>query len=77
MSENENCIFFHIPDYEDGKEPLVQLGPKDEIYVRGKLIEHDEELVEGLRAFLQGVIDERLERYAKFVIMTSKNPVKA
>lgn len=36
-----------------GEDPILQLGPGHDIFVRGKLAATDQEVVEGMRAFLQ------------------------
>ena len=42
----------------DPDHPILELGPKDEIRVRGVLIERDYEVVEALRHFIRhGFVD--------------------
>ncbi len=54
--DSENTIKFWCKS-DESKFPVLELGPKDEIRVRGKLIERDYEVVEALRHFVtHGVI---------------------
>ncbi len=48
----EGVIAFDCDANKSG-HPLLALGPKDEIRVRGKLIERDYEVVEALRYFVK------------------------
>lgn len=45
-----NSIYFHT---EPGKPPVLALMSDGDILVNGKLVENDEEVVEGLRNFLR------------------------
>lgn len=47
----EETIVFSVPGDPEGR-PILQLGPGDEIRVRGKLVERDVEVVNALRHFL-------------------------
>ena len=73
----EGAICFHTADAKEGDPPIIQLGPADEIYVRGKLIEHDKELVEAMRAFVSQTLDNYMSQTAKHQIMVSRPAVPA
>ena len=45
----EGCIRFELGD---GTEEVMRFEPGGNIYVRGKLVENDKDVVDGLRAFL-------------------------
>jgi hypothetical protein len=47
-------IIFHTKDFP----ALIELKSNGDIYVKGKLIEKDKELVDGLREWLAGVRSE-------------------
>lgn len=46
---NEGNICFMVPGVD---EPVVKLQHNGDIYVRGKLIENDKQLVDGVREWL-------------------------
>jgi hypothetical protein len=45
-----NTISFNT---ENEKEPIIKLCPNGDIFVKGKLVENDLEVVEGMREFLK------------------------
>lgn len=49
-------IIFRVRDDEE----LLRLEPNGDIYCRGKLVENDKEVVDGLRDFLNGIGYNRL-----------------
>lgn len=58
--DKENTITFDVPN-SGCKDPVLQLGPKDEIRVRGKLVENYQEVVDALRWFVTyGINNPRL-----------------
>ena len=48
----ENNFVFHI---KDQKVPVLELRENGDILVKGKLVENDKEVVDGLKDFLAGV----------------------
>jgi len=49
QSINEPAIVFRLPS---DKEPILLLKDNGDIFVRGKLVENDKEVVQGMRDFL-------------------------
>ena len=47
-----NTITFHTGDET---EPIIKLCQNGDIFVKGKLVENDLEVVEGMRKFLENV----------------------
>jgi hypothetical protein len=47
-----NTITFHTGD---GTEPIIKLCQNGDIFIKGKLVENDLEVVEGMRKFLENV----------------------
>jgi hypothetical protein len=45
-----NTIIFHTGD---GTEPMIKLCQNGDIFIKGKLVENDLEVVEGMREFLE------------------------
>jgi hypothetical protein len=43
-----NTITFNL-----GKEPILELKPNGDIFVKGRLVENDKEVVNALREFLE------------------------
>ena len=52
IQKEKGSIHFNVEGYKDGKEPIIQLGPGDHIYIRGVLEAHSSEIVEAMRFFL-------------------------
>lgn len=48
-------VTFNVPDGKGGEIEMIRLSPGGDIYVKGRLVENDKEVVEGLREFLLGV----------------------
>ena len=50
----EGCIAFHTGSApgQDAEE-VLRFEPGGDIYIRGKLVENDKDVVEGIRAFLR------------------------
>lgn len=53
LTSADQAITFHLEDDPPDK-PILQLGPKGEIRIRGKLVERDREVVNAMRHFLTG-----------------------
>jgi hypothetical protein len=47
-----NTIIFHIGNET---EPIIKLCQNGDIFIKGKLVENDLEVVEGMRKFLENV----------------------
>jgi hypothetical protein len=51
LDEPIATILFSVPDFPD----LLRLEPNGDIFVKGRLIENDKEIVDALRDFITGV----------------------
>lgn len=51
-----NNIWFNVKGYD---KPIIELKENGDIFVKGKLIENDKELVDGMREFLGFVKQEK------------------
>jgi len=47
---NNNVVF-----QLNNEDPILELRKNGDIFVKGKLVENDKEVVDGLREFLEGV----------------------
>lgn len=47
----DNTIQFHVDDNAT-TEPILKLCPNGDIFVKGRLVENDKEVVEALREFI-------------------------
>ena len=74
--KNDGTVKFCVKTYEDGKKPLLQLGPGDHIYVRGKLTTHDLEVVEAMRLFLRDSM-QRIKAAKAIVAAAEKSGITA
>jgi len=50
MNTENNDITFHV---EDGTKEVLRFASNGDIYVKGKLVENDKEVVEGFRQWLK------------------------
>lgn len=53
MSDTENAIIFTVKDCSEEYDNILKLCSNGDIFVKGKLIENDKEVVDGLREFLR------------------------
>lgn len=76
IQREKGSIHFNVEGYKDGKEPIIQLGPGDQIYIRGVLETHSSEIVEAMRFFLKDSI-QKMEEVKAIVAAAKKRGIEA
>jgi hypothetical protein len=49
--DTDGFIRFYVPEYRP--DPIIEFCPNGDIFVKGRLVENDKEVMEALREFLK------------------------